>query len=319
MPPRREAVEEALVRLKAIRDPWSDEARTVLTDALAQGQSVVVQSAASIIADGELHEHEAGLIDAFDRLSEAGGRGDAGCRGKVEIVRTLARLNVKADDVYLRASRHVQMEYSGDTGAPLRAQGIVAMAETGHPRVLEETVRLLFDKELGARLGAVQALLADGSRAAQLLLRATVMRGDDSELILNCLLGLLEADRSSIDFVASRLAVDTDAAAMALGTSRRPEAFGYLKTALDRAIEREVQEETQAILMGLTMLRSDESLDYLLGLLNGRDMDVAVLAYGTLQIYREDPEIATRLDKAVKGSKYRRLFTAPRRSWTAQD
>ena len=97
-----------------------------------------------------------------------------------------------------------------------------------------------------------------------------------------------------------------------LGDSRREEAFAYLKSALEDAPEG----ESQAVLLAMAMLRTDEGLDFLFGLLNGRDIALAEQAYQALCVYEDDPDLKKRLEKEVKASKYRRLFEGPRRNWT---
>jgi hypothetical protein len=321
MPPRRQPVEEALTRLRSIRDPWEPEARQVLAEALSKGPSVVVQRAAKIVADAGLEGFDEALAGAFDRLMAGGVQADAGCGGKTAIVDALNRLRIPAEDVFLRAIRFVQLEFGSegpvDAAAALRAQGIVALAEMSYDRMLEEAVRLLVDSEVGARLGAVRALVADGSRSALLLLRMKALGGDrDSEIMYECLSGLLERDTSTFEFVASFLNQGwVGPAALALAASRRPEAFGLLKEALDGADEA----ESKALITALTMLRTDESIDYLIALLNGRDVSLAVQAYDALSIYKHDPDLGNRFEKAVKASKYRRLLEGPRRGWTDDD
>ncbi|HLF77217.1 MAG TPA: HEAT repeat domain-containing protein [Dehalococcoidia bacterium] len=313
MPPR-EVVEETLSRLRSIRDPWSMEARGLLTDSLDKGSSVVVQRAAKIIADAQLEGFEACLTGAFDRLLQGGVQADAGCGGKIAIVDALNKLGIRAEGVFLKACHHIQSEYSGDTALPLRSFAILALAEMGYSKVLEEAIELLGDSDLAAPLGAVKALVADGSRSALLLLRAQAVFGtNDAELMYECLSGLLERDPSSFDFVASFMSRGWKVpAGMALTLSRRPEVFELLKRSLQGASEK----ETQTLLTAMAMLRTDESLDYLFAQLNGRNMGVALQAYDALAIYQQDVDHKERLAKAVKASKYRRLFEGPRRSWT---
>jgi hypothetical protein len=311
---RREPLEEALSRLRAIRDPNSADAREELMNAPSHGASILVERAAKIVADAELEGFETPLKAAFERLLEGGAELDAGCGGKIAVVASLAKLGLPADDVFLKAVHHVQREYKEDTAAGLRARAIVALAESGYGGMLEKAVELLLDPELGARLGAVRALVADGSRAAMLLLRLKALEGDgEAEIVHECLLGLIEREPTSLDFVASFLSRGwVGPAAMALAASRRPEVFKFLKAALDDASER----DSQALMLAMAMLRSDESLGFLFEQLNGRDIGVALQAYQALLIYEDDGDLRELLAKAVKASKYRRLFEGPRRAWT---
>ncbi len=106
--------------------------------------------------------------------------------------------------------------------------------------VLLLLVDLLADEEKPARVAAAQALGATGAAAAIPLLRFKVHAGDsEPEVIAECfnaLIGMAPAD--SIPFVAGFLTPPPrqkgddaiqEAATLALGESRRPEALAPLK------------------------------------------------------------------------------------------
>lgn len=81
-------------------------------------------------------------------------------------------------------------------------------------------------------------------------------------------------------------------------------------------VERADERDSQALTLAVAMLWTGESLDFLFGLLNGRDIALAEQAYQALCVYEDDQDLKKRLGKAVKASKYRRLFEGPLRGWT---
>jgi hypothetical protein len=311
---RRGSLEEALDRLSAIRDATSGESRQLLKESLDSRFGAAVAKAAGIIGAGMLDGFESALIGAFERLLKGGGQADPSCAGKVAIVAALLKLNAAAQDVFLAAARCVQIEPAPegliDTAAELRAAGIVALAESGYTGMLELAVPMLVDEEVRARLGAARALVVEGSRAALLLLRLKALSRDAPEVIEECLRGILDREPSSLEFVAGFLKGKGmgDVAALALASTRRPEAVPYLEAALDDSDAR-----PSMILLALAMLRTEESIELVLSQIAGPDLVRGMEALDALEIYRGDEELQRRIQQAIDKSKHARALRGPRR------
>jgi hypothetical protein len=171
--------------------------------------------------------------------------------------------------------------------------------------VLSLLVDLLSDPEKSARVGAVQALTYSGTEAAGLLLRLKARMGDEEpEVVCECFSGLLTlAPREGVPFVAEFLDGNDRAiqegAVLALGSSRRAEAFEILKSYWERASS-DLQEVT---LMALALLRLPAANDFLLSLVANESATVAAAALAALAVHRYDPRICERAAAAVAEKK----------------
>lgn len=111
-----------------------------------------------------------------------------------------------------------------------------------YPRALVEVAELLLDSEPPVRAGAARAIACGDPREAEQLLRLKVLAGDEDPLVLaDSFAGLLtvEPDESPA-FVARFLEHEdeaiVEAAALALGESRIPAAFEFLRQAWDAVL-----------------------------------------------------------------------------------
>src|SRR5262249_4120556 len=156
----------------------------------------------------------------------------------------LYEMDYAEPEVYLLGIHHVQMEGSFgppvDAAAKLRAISALALARTRHSAALDEIVSLLVDEWPEARLGAVRALALHGGAAGALLIKLRILTGEGQPDVLGeCFSGLLAAaperslplvagfiDSGSIDSgsIDSKDTAVAEAALLALGSSRLPEA-----------------------------------------------------------------------------------------------
>jgi HEAT repeat protein len=252
---------EALSRLR--ENPVAPAAAAELGAYLGNKSSLVAAKAAKIAAEFELQDLKPQLVSAFHRFMKNPAVSDKGCAAKKEIVRALEALGAAEAEVFLAGIRHIQMEGSFgppvDTAAGLRAASAMGLVHMNYPGAILEIVTLLVDREDDARVAAVRALSYSGHPATVPLLRYKVMAGDaTAEVIAECFLALLEvAPETSLAFVAGYLdssnAAIAEAAAIALGQSRQPEAIATLKSKWPNA--RETQR--RALLIGIAVARDD--------------------------------------------------------------
>jgi HEAT repeat protein len=296
-------------RLAAVRraavSPDDPDARRVLLQALRGTNgflvSVVVEAAGERFLDA--------LPDAFARLLEDPIKRDPNCWGKIAVAKALYDADVRVDEVYLAGSRHVQLEpvMGGrqDTAAALRGTCIMALAHQQHPRAMVEAARLVVDPERPARVAAVRALAASGNAdVAEPLLRLKIATGDDDpEVLGECFAALLElAPEPSLPLVTAFLDGKSDdgaeAAALALGGSRLPAAFGPLR---ERAEAFSGVSRRRALLLAIALLRRDDAWKYLVDRIEDAAPATAVAAIEALGTFRHDASLRQQvLDAATR-------------------
>jgi HEAT repeat protein len=177
-----------------------------------------------------------------------------------------------------------------------------ALVRIGHHGVLNLLVDLLTDTEKEPRLAAVQALAYSATQAAGFLLRLKARIGDkDPEVTSECLGALLKLDLGeAMPFVAEFLESGDEAvregAVLALGESRRPEAFQILKNFWDVQIGNALKE---TILVAMSLLRLPTANDFLLSLVADESSAVAAAAVSALAVHRHDTRLRERVEAAV--------------------
>jgi HEAT repeat protein len=305
---KRLSVDEKLAAIGLLRD--REDAPEVAADlrrALADRSNLVVAAAAALAADRRSAELAPDIEAAFDRFMDEPEKTDKLCRAKLAIVQALDALDHDAVKVFERAVSHVQMEpvWGGqvDTAEPLRAAAILALSRIGHREMMTRLVDAITDPAKDVRIAAAQALAQHGSEAACLVLRLRARVGDaDPEVLSECLHGLLmTAPAEQLSFVSSFLestgAGNAEAAILALGRSRLPEAFDVLRTTWERDALAPAKDE---ILLALAMLRLPAATDFLLEIVAGDPESTALRALSSLLIHRHDPRLQERLEDAVR-------------------
>jgi HEAT repeat protein len=300
-------LESKLARLRELRnEPPSPQLLQELRVALRDRSNFVVADAAEISGDNAFSELAPDLVAAFERFLVDPAKTDKLCRAKIAIARVLDKLEYLRPDVFLRGISHFQPEpvWGGeqDTAAPLRGACAFTLVRIGHHGVLNLLVDLLADPEKDARVSAAQALAYNATQAAGLLLRLKARVGDKApEVISECLGGLLKLDpEEGLPFVAEFLQSADEAiqesAAIALGESRRPEAFPVLKDFWEHQILSTLQE---TILVAMALLRLPAANDFLLSLISEGSSAVAAGALSALAVHRHDARLRDRVAAAV--------------------
>jgi HEAT repeat protein len=312
---KRLSVDERLAALRLLRDKSpSPELTAELRRALGDKSNLIVAAAAAIAGDQRLVDLTAEMVRAFDRFLVEPEKSDKLCRAKIAIVQALDKLDHDAPDLYLRAARHVQMEpvWGGeeDSASPLRVSAILALARLGHPDMLRLLVDSLTDPQKDVRIAAAQVLGEHGTETASLLLRLKARAGDqEPEVLSECLYGLLIASsRENLAVVSEFLDSDhggsREAAILALGKSKLPEAFDLLKACWEKDVLGQVRDE---ILLAMAMLRLPAATDFLLELVAAKPESIALKALSALLIYRHEPKLQESLAEAVQKSGSRKL------------
>ena len=283
----KRTLEETLAALRRVREqPQTDASRAELRRIVAAEGALVVARAAALVGELELEPLAADLVAAFPRFCAGLPKSDPGCSAKTAIVEALRRLGQEQDALYRKAARHVQLEpvFGGrvDTAVDLRGAAALAIAETGGRDVLALLAELLADPEPPVRICAARAVAGYGSDAGVPLLKLKALSPDpEPRVVSECLLALLRLDASGQrGFVESFLAKPdglAEAAALALGESRLPEAFEALRAWLPEAARRGL---SRMALLAIASLRRDEAIEWLLGVV--RD-EPAPLARESLQ------------------------------------
>jgi HEAT repeat protein len=311
---KRLSVEEKLSAIRRLRDQDpSPQVTAELRSALADRSNLIIAAAAAIAGDQKLVDLASDLEGAFDRLLVDPLKSDKLCRGKLAIVQALDKLEHERPDSFLKAARHVQLEpaWGGeeDTAAPLRAAGLLALARLDYHGLLPLLVDALTDPQKEVRIAAAQALGYHGTEAAGLLLRLKARIGDnEAEVVSECLSGLLSCSpKESLPLVSESLNAGNpairEAAILALGRSRLPEAFDLLKACW----QQDPRGLKETLLLAMAMLRLPAANDFLLGLLASGPETVSSSALSALMIHHYDPRLRQRIAQAVDQSGSRML------------
>lgn len=256
------------------------------------------------------------LLAVFDALLTKPDR-DPQCAGKNEIARALVEMSYSGSEPFLRGSVYVQMEpvWGGrvDTAVTLRGTCVIGLAQSNDlPRsdVLRRLVAALTDNAHPVRCDAVRALEQMGGDECELLLRLKALTGDNEPQVTGQTIESvlkLEGARA-LPFATSflRTAVDgvREEAALALGASHVAGSLEILKKALSQAHEETFR---RALLAAISTSREEGAAEFLIGLLEGDGTSDAEGSLEALALHRHNPDIASRVRKAVEDRDSRRL------------
>lgn len=289
-------------------------AEETLSLALASENNRLVGRAASLIATHQLEQFESELLVAYERFLDSPLKTDRGCEAKTPLCEALRQIECDDADFFLRGLHYRQYEpgYGGetDTAAELRAICGFALIQMNDSRAMSELVDLLGDREKTARAGAARAIAHAGGQTSELLLRLKISLGDPApEVLGECFAGLmrLEPERSlpRIARFLTHAAVDVRCeAALALGESRSPTAFSFLREQADRRQDRDFE---NVLLTSIGLLGTDDAVDYLLQIIPGPDTGGAIAAIRALRHARDPRSFADRLLKVVAQASNRQL------------
>ena len=286
--------------------PDSADAVATLRQVLERDVCFAVAKAAALIAERELEVLGPDLAKAFPRFLRGLPKSDPGCEAKLALAHALRQVGHHDTVPLLLGLRHVQREpvFGGsvDTAGPLRAECAAGLMSLRHPDALLMLADLLADPEPAARAGAARALSAWGARDGAALLRLRVLAGEEDARVLGeCLDALLHLDPTgALPFVAHLLdsaPERAEAAALALGASRLPEAFGNLRDWLERTADSTLR---RTALLAVATLRREEALAWLLSLVREADLRQAGDALAALALHRADDALRTRVASEVE-------------------
>lgn len=299
--------EQALDRLSALRSQAEGPAVAQELKAFLKNRSNLVVAKSSKMA-GQLHISDlaSDLVAAFHRLMKDPAKMDKGCSATTEIVAALYEMDYVEPEIYLIGIHHVQMEGSFgppvDAAAKLRAWSALGLARTRSRNALDEIVSLLVDPWPDARVGAVRALAANGGETGALLLKLKMLTGEtEPDVLAECFSGLLEvAPERSLPLIA-QYADDEDtavaeAALLAIGQSRRPEAFSFLQKKWETSAGSPLR---KILLLSIAMVRSEEAIDFLVSLLDTCAAKAANDVLAALAIFRENENVRTSVGAAI--------------------
>jgi HEAT repeat protein len=304
---RWRALEAKFEQLDQVRDdPTSGGALDLLREALGDKSNLVAARGAKLIADLEVAGLDEDLVRAFERFLRDPGKTDGTCQAKTAIMDALRRKGYGDPEIFLRGIRYVQLEpaYGGpvDTAVDLRCLAALGLVGTNDPRTMIELAHLLVDAEPRARIGAVRAMASSGREAAIPLLHFKVLSGDaEPEVAGECFDALLDlSPEDSLPFVAGFLR-DRDpaiceAAALALGESRIAAGLGFLTATLEDVGGPDIE---PTLLLAIAMIRNEEAMEFLLGLIRDAPSRRAAGAVTALGTYRYDDELRRRVQDAA--------------------
>ena len=291
---------------KAREEKGSPSSLQALQEVLKSREARAIAKAAAVAAEQDLQALRPELLAACTRLFDAPMKADPGCAAKAALVEALDRLGHADAGLFDRAIRYVQWEavWGGrvDTAIDLRGAAAMGLARLDPPDTLLALARLLADPEPPARMHAARALAYRGRPDGLPLLHLRIHAGDAEPAILGaCFEAVLRlAPVSSVPFVASFLddasAAVAGEAALALGASRREEAFAPLRDWCARTVDRA---RRSAGLRALALLRREEGLEPLLERVREGSAAAASEALDALGILRSDGVLAERVRAAA--------------------
>jgi HEAT repeat protein len=297
-------LEQLLAQLDPVqRDPHAPESTIVLREVLTSKHSIAVAQAAKLIGAAERYDLIPDLVAAFDRYMIKPVETDPGCTAKLKIADALYRLEYSNEDLFLRGIRHKEPSWGGseDTATALRGTCALGLVRMNYPQVMSELADLLADSIQEARIAAARAISYSGDPTGVPLLRLRVQIGDTAPVLSECFLALLQlSPQLSLSlissFLTSRLSEVAEVAALALGESRLPEALPILQTWWQRT---RITELRQTALTAIALLRQDEAIAFLLGLICEGEIADAKTAIAALSIYHQDPDLWRRVCEAA--------------------
>jgi HEAT repeat protein len=291
---KNDPIQLALGRLDEI-ELQTPEGRKQIAKALAAKSNLVAAKAARIAGYARMSELKDDLAAAFHRFLARGAEVDKGCQALTAIARALFALDYDEYELYLAGMRHIQKEASFgppvDTAVELRAVCAMGLAGSRYRQKLHALVDLLVDPEWQARAGAVRAVAAIGSEPAALLLRLKALSGDEeTEVTADCLAGLLSVEGTEAlplvrNFAVSGDSALSEAALLALGSSRRPEAVEWLKT---RFAEVASTAARKCILLALATSRTEDAIAFLLRVIREESEHASSAAVAAMEIHRDE-------------------------------
>jgi HEAT repeat protein len=304
----RPSLDDKLAAVRQLRGqaPTSEQ-QAELRKYLGDRSSLVVAAAAEIAGEQALIELAKDLEAAFARFLVNPLKDDKLCRAKIAVVQALDKMEHQRPDVFETAVAYVQEEPvwggSEDTAVLLRAAALIALARIEGSSSLSRLVDAMIDPAKDVRIAAAQAMGYVGTDAAGLLLRLKARIGDrDPDVLSECLSGLLTVNPGENLALVGEFLVPGDparceAAALALGKSRLPDALERLKACWPRCLSSDLRRQ---VLLAIAMMRLPAAIDHLLEVVGSDSEKDAAAALSALKIHNYDSRLRERLEAVVR-------------------
>lgn len=305
-------------RIRAVtqigRGDFADpEREPLLLQALRDRSPYVAALAAELLGQGASKAACAEMADRFLKLAEKGVALDPGCHVRSKLAYAFAKLEYPPAIEALRVGiRTTQIEAVGgvpfDTGAQLRANCALALADMGVSGILTDIVLLLFDMsghaiagnrfdtdmsaserrkaasvKVEPRKAAAQALaiLGDPNGLLPLTIKLTHPGEEAPEVLQECMQSAaVMAGENAVEMLVPYLEHPDQGlagfAALMIARTRSPEAASLIK----QVVERLNGQALQAVALSLTTLRTDEAEEAMLELSRHNREDVRLAMLG---------------------------------------
>ena len=302
-------LEQRIERLRALADqPVTEDALAILRKALTDRSGLIVAEAAKAVGVHRVHSLTPDLTTAFERMLQKGATTDPKCWGKKAIVDALKDMDHEESYTFLHGLRHVQMEpvWGGQEDSATSLRGACALALLQCADLSRETkfrhlVDAMGDPVDRVRVDVLRGIAQMEGDDGALLLRMKARSGDPMPHVIGHALELVIGLEGAFgvtfvtDFLASGDEEILEEAALALGTSRRPEAFAVLQRAWAKD---HIGLRAEVLLRAISASGLPEAIDFLMNLIEEGityEADAAVKALG---LYSGSGEIQERIRQA---------------------
>jgi len=318
--------DEQMAALDALKGCELDAgALGLVKKSLANRNNFIVARAARLAEDNGLGDLLPDLLAAYDRFFTNPEKTDPQCWAKNALSRTLARLECRDKDVFLRGLRHHQFEPTwggqSDSAGTLRANcahALVACNGLDNQELLILFLDPLVDEDKTVRMETVRALAQLGEIAVPVLRLRAMIRSQPSEepeVLGQCFAALLAIERdAAIPFVSGFLETGDDPAgeaAFALAETRSPAALSAL---LHRQKSFADEWFSGVLFSAIALTRLPEAMDFLIGIIEREERDAA-RAIEALGRIATNEDLRGRLVRAVEATGSPRLLKALRESF----
>jgi len=282
----------------------------ILRKALSDRSNLIVAEAARTSGELGVAGCIPHLLTSFERFFDDPVKTDPKCWGKSAIVKALVRLDYSESAPFVRGLRHVQMEpvYGGheDSAPQLRANCALALVQCADLRryeILAHLVDAMTDAADPVRVEAVRALHQLGGDESVLLHRLKARLGDRRHIIIGHVFdALLNMERErAVPFVGeylnSRDEELRDESALALGSSRLPDALGLL---IQTWHEVQIDSYSGVLLRAISASRLPEAIDFLLNVLRTGSARQSVAATEALELHEGSENLQTLIEETKK-------------------
>lgn len=262
----------------------------------------------------QIHALIPDLLTAYSKLFEDGVKRDAQCWGKTAIAKALKSLDYSESAPFVHGLSYQQWEpvwgNEVDTAADLRATCTLALVQCldlAREDKLWHLLRSLTDACVPVRLEAARALEQMEGRESALMLRIKTQLGDRESAVTGQVMEslLVVEGGSAVRFIEGFLLQRgepgydqemAESAALALGTSRLPEAVALLRKTWQGPLKPQLK---PVILRAISSSRATEALEFLLGIVSNGRLGDALSAMEALAIHRDSEAVYERVQAAV--------------------